>query len=132
MCGKSLKPVGSILLLSLLLLLLSWWAWPLPLNSQETIQVEKADWELIQKTLSELRKDLENLRLINSQQADKISLLQTTIDQQAPLLTAQKLNLMSLTESLESTKTVNTIITTAGIISILGNIAQAIAYGVKK
>jgi hypothetical protein len=47
-------------------------------------------------------------------------------------LTAQKLNLMSLTESLESTKTVNTIITTAGIISILGNIAQAIAYGVKK
>jgi hypothetical protein len=35
MCGKNLKLAGSTLLLSLVLLLLSWLAWPLPLQSAE-------------------------------------------------------------------------------------------------
>ena len=136
MCGKNLNLAGGTLplLLGLSLLLLS--ALPLPLaartvNPDGSVTYSADENQAILQGVKGLRLDLESLKQINNQQASKIDLLQMTIDQQAPLLTAQKLGLTDLTTSLESQKTINTIVTTAGIISLLGNIAQAIAYHYK-
>jgi len=143
MWAKNLKKFGIMSVPSLLLLLLLLLAFCRPLQSLEkfpdgSVKLSAQEYQAVITEVKGLQQDLDSLSKINSNQAitlreqlTTIESLQTDNKQQAGLLTAQKLGLTNLTASLESQKTLTIILGTIDIISILGNIAQGIAYQYK-